>query len=81
MKILLEDQEYEGAPDEIIDELRKEHMYEFPNLEEYLEHMRDNFVRMTDIPLSLPQGTTEARAQAILEALDSIDAITILEDG
>jgi hypothetical protein len=43
--------------------------------------MRDSFVRLTDMPCPLPEGSLDVRARALLERLAEVDALEILEDG
>lgn len=83
MKIRIEEEVYEGSPADILDDLRQESFRkeDFPNTESFLRYMRNNFVRLTDMPCGLPKGSTEARARAMLERLADIDALEILEDG
>ncbi|NLV46665.1 MAG: hypothetical protein GXY07_19465, partial [Candidatus Hydrogenedentes bacterium] len=49
MKIIFEEEVFEGAPSEIIDDLREKNFRrdEFPNAESFLRCIRDRFVRLT----------------------------------
>lgn len=83
VKIIFEEEVFEGAPSEIIDDLREKNFRrdEFPNAESFLHCIRDNFVRLTDMPCPLPEGSLDVRARALLERLAEVDALEILEDG
>lgn len=83
VKIIFEEEVFEGAPSEIIGDLRGKNFRrdEFPNTESFLRCMRDRFVRLTDMPCLLPEGSLDVRARALLERLAEVDALEILEDG
>jgi hypothetical protein len=83
VKIIFEEEVFEGAPSEIIDDLREKNFRrdEFPSTESFLRCMRDSFVRLTDMPCPLPEGSLDVRARALLERLAEVDALEILEDG
>ena len=83
MKIILEEEVFEGAPSEIIDDLREKNFRrdEFPSTESFLRCMRDSFVRLTDMPCPLPEGSLDVRARTLLKRLAEIDALEILEDS
>ncbi len=53
----------------------------FPDIESFLRYMRDSFVRLTDMPCILPEGSTEGRARAMIERMAEVDALEILEDA
>lgn len=81
MKILMEEHSYEGSAQDIIEKMKQESLFggEYPDTVAYLEYMRETFVRMTGISCHLT-GPVEGRAQDMLAALASIDAITVLEE-
>ncbi len=81
MKIIFEDEVFEGTPSEIIDLFRRNSFDtdDFPDTAGFLRYMRNNFVRMTDIPFDLPDGDLDTRARAMLEKLSEIDALEIIE--
>ncbi len=83
VKIIFEEEVFEGAPSEIIDDLREKNFRrdEFPNAESFLRCIRDRFVRLTDMPCPLPEGSLDVQARALLERLAEVDALEILEDG
>ncbi len=83
MKIIFEDEVFEGTPSEIIDQFRREsfHVEDFPDSVSFLKFMHGNYVRMTDIPLELPDGDMDTRARAMINALAEIDALEIIEGG
>ena len=82
MKIIYEDEVYEGAPTEIIEEFRRESFDtdDYPDSAGFIRYMRNNFVRMTDMPCDLPDGNLDERARYMLERLADIDALEIIED-
>lgn len=81
MRIRIDEDTYEGSPADIIDDLREQsfHKDDFPNMESFLRHMRNNFTRLTDMPCELPEGNADVRAKAMLERLAEVDALEILE--
>lgn len=81
MKIIFEDEVFEGSPSEIIDQFRRDtfDVDDFPDSASFLRYMRNNFVRMTDMPFDLPDGDLDTRAKAMLEKLSEIDALEIIE--
>lgn len=83
MRIRIEEDVYEGSPADIIDDLREKnfHRDEFPDIESFLRYMRDSFVRLTDMSCTLPEGSTEVRARAMIERMAEVDALEILEDA
>ncbi len=83
MKIIFEDEVFEGTPSEIIDQFRRDSFKadDFPDSASFLQFMRNNYVRMTDIPFDLPDGDLDTKAKAMLEELADIDALEIIEDA
>ncbi len=81
MKIIFEDEVFEGTPSEIIDQFRRESfdVDDFPDSVSFLKFMRNNYVRMTDMPLELPDGDLDTRSRAMINALAEIDALEIIE--
>jgi len=45
-----------------------------------LQHMQNQFIRMTELACILPDGDLDARAKAMLERLADIDALEIIDD-
>ena len=82
MKIVFEEEVFEGTPSEIIDQLRDIAFDadDFPDCDSFLWYMQNNFVRLTGIPCDLPDGDTNTRAKAMLSKLAEIDAIMIVEE-
>ena len=74
---------YEGSPSGIVEQLWDGSFDReiFPNLERYISHIAQSFVRLTDIPCDLPHGSTDERAHALLLRLSEIDALEVLEDA
>lgn len=52
MKIQMEEEIYEGTPEEIAEAMRQNMFYpnEFASVEEYLTYMSETYERLTDIP-------------------------------
>ena len=83
MKIIFEDEIYEGTPSEIIDQFRRESfdVDDFPDSASFLRFMQNNFTRLTDMECDLPNGDLDKRAKAVLERLADIDALEIIDGG
>lgn len=82
MKILIEEDVYEGTPEEIMEQLwdgsfDKE---QFPDLDRYITYMSGNFERLTDIPCDMKGRTTDERARTLLLKLAEIDALEVIDD-
>ena len=82
MKIRIETEEYEGSPADIVEQLWEDSFdkHQFPELGRYIDYMAESFERMTDMPYSVPEGTLDERAYAVLMRLRDIDALEVLED-
>lgn len=83
MKIIFEDEVFEGAPSGIIDELRRRTFDSsaFADTVSFLKYMKDTFERMTELPCELPEGSLDERAEAMLRRLADIDALEIISGG
>ena len=81
MKILFEDEVFEGSPSEIVDQFRRKAFdgSAFSDTGSYLGHMRDTFEHMTEIPCVLPKGSLDERSEAMILRLADIDALEIIE--
>lgn len=81
MRIRIENDVYEGTPMEIMEQLWEGSFDQerYPNLEEYVRHLCENFTRMTDIPCRYERDV-HAQARALLAALAEIDALEVLTD-
>ncbi len=82
MKIRIEEEIYEGAPEDIAEQMRTNSFYpnEFRDAGEYVRHMAETFARMTDMPCPLPDGSIDYKARALFVRLSEVDALEILED-
>ena len=81
MKIIVEDEVFEGSPSEIIDQFRRKAFdgSAFSDTGSYLGYMRDTFERMTEMPCVLPKGSLDEQAEAMILCLADIDALEIIE--
>ena len=82
MKIRIEGDVFEGTPAELIDRFRRASFRaeDFPDSAGFLQHMQNQFIRMTELACILPDGDLDARAKAMLERLADIDALEIIDD-
>ena len=82
LKIQIEETVYEGPAVEIMDHLRDQTFdpTEFPDIESYICFLRSNVIRTTGMDCPLPEGGTEAQAQAMFRHLDKIGGLKLLED-
>ena len=55
MKIRIDERTYKGSGTEIMDQLRRQTFdpTEYPDVESYIWQLRSNFIRATDLDLSL----------------------------
>ena len=83
MKIIFEDEVFEGTPPEIIDQFRRKTFDSsaFADSVSFLQYMQDTFERMTELPCELPKGTLDERAEAMIQHLADIGALEIMEDA
>lgn len=83
MKILIDEDVFEGSPSEIMERLWDQSFDpdEFPDLDSYMRYLQGNIRRMADIPCDLSGGTRDEKALALFEKLQDIDALEILEMG
>ena len=81
MKIIFEDEVFEGTPSEIIDQFRRDSfdMDDFPDSASFLKFMRNNYVRLTDRECDLPDGSLDERANVMLEKLADIDVLELID--
>lgn len=82
MKIRIETEVYEGSPADIVEQLWEDSFdkEQFPDLGGYIDYMAESFERMTDMPCSVPDGTPDERAHAVLMRLQDIDALEVLDN-
>ena len=82
MKICIDERTYEGSGEEIMDQLRQQTFdpTEYPDTESYIQQLRGNFIRATDLDCPLPESGVERRAQAMFAHLAKPGALTILEE-
>ena len=80
MKIIFENEVYEGSPSDIIDQFRRESLNaeDFPNSVSFLRFMQNNYRRFTDRECDLPNGSLDVRAKVMLEKLADVDALEII---
>ncbi|MGI6175202.1 MAG: hypothetical protein ACOYJC_03360 [Christensenellales bacterium] len=81
MKIIFEEEVFEGTPSEIIDQFRRKTFDSsaFADSVSFLQYMRDTFERMTELPCELPSGTLDERAEAMIRHLADIGALEIID--
>ena len=82
MTIRIDERTYKGSGEEIMEQLRQQTFdpTEYPDTESYIQQLRTNFIRATDLECVLPDGDTERRAQAMFAHLAKAGALTILEE-
>ena len=82
MKICIDERTYEGSGAEIMEQLRQQTFdpTEYPDTESYIQQLRGNFIRATDLECVLPDGDTERQARAMFAHLAEAGALTILEE-
>ena len=82
MKICIDERTYEGSGEEIMEQLRQQTFdpTEYPDTESYIQQLRGNFIRATDLDCPLPESGVERRAQAMFSHLAKAGALTILEE-
>ena len=82
MKIQIEDTTYTGTGTEIMDCLRDRAFdpTEFPDTDTYIWFLQNNVIRTTGMECSLPDGSTERRARAMIKHLERIGALILLEE-
>ena len=82
MTIRIDERTYEGSAAEIMDQLRQQAFdpTEYPDTESYIQQLRANFIRATDLECVLPDGDTEQRARAMFAHLAKAGALMILEE-
>ena len=82
MKICIDEHTYEGSGTEIMEQLRQQTFdpTEYPDTESYIQQLRGNFIRATDLDCPLPDGDTERQARTMFAHLARAGALTILEE-
>ena len=82
MKICIDERTYKGSGAEIMEQLRQQTFdpTEYPDTERYIQQLRGNFIRATDLDCVLPESGVERRAQAMFAHLAKAGALTILEE-
>ena len=82
MKICIDERTYEGSGEEIMEQLRQQTFdpTEYPDTESYIQQLRGNFIRATDLECVLPDGDTERQARTMFAHLAKAGALTILEE-
>lgn len=82
MRIQIDEHIYTGSGVEIMEQLRQElwDTGEFPNVETYVEYLRQNYERMSGLECRLPKGNLELQARAMLYSLAEIGALELLEE-
>ena len=82
MKICIDERTYDGSGEEIMEQLRQQTFdpAEYPDTESYIQQLRSNFIRATDLECDLPESGVERQAQAMLTHLAKAGALTILEE-
>ncbi len=82
MKIRIDERTYEGSGKEIMEQLRQQTFdpTEYPDTESYIQQLRSNFIRATDLDCPLPESGVERRARAMFAHLARAGALTILEE-
>lgn len=77
MKVIIDEELYEGTAVEILDKLkeRKFDLDDCPDTESYICFLQNNVIRMTDRACDLPDGSTERRAAVMIDRLESIGAL------
>ena len=82
MKICIDERTYEGTGAEIMEQLRQQTFdpTEYPDTESYIQQLRSNFIRATDLECDLPESGIERQARAMFTHLAKAGALTILEE-
>lgn len=82
MKIKIEEEIYEGAPAEIMEQLwERSFDYElFSDLDKYMDYLGETFERVTEQPCDTLVGTTDERAHMLILRLADIDALEVLKN-
>lgn len=53
----------------------------FPNTESFIWQLQADFIRFTDLPCPLPDGSVEDQARAMLAHFESVGALEVLDGG
>ena len=82
MKIRIDERIYEGTGEEIMEELRQQTFdpTEYPDTESYIQQLRGNFIRATDLDCPLPESGVDRQARAMFAHLAKAGALTIMEE-
>ena len=80
MKVRIEERDYIGTATEIMDALKAETPRKFTSTASYIRFVQDNLQRMTGQPCTLDGGSTELRAQSLIQRLAAIDALEVIEE-
>ena len=82
MKICIDEHTYEGSGTEIMEQLRQQTFdpTEYPDTESYIQQLRSNFIRATDLNCPLPESGVERRAQAMFAHLAKAGVLIIEEE-
>lgn len=80
LKVRIEDRDYRGTPEEILDQLRMEADRGIPTVAEYIRFVQDNIQRMSGQPCTLDGGSTEKRALSLIRRLEALYALEVMEE-
>lgn len=83
MRIQIDEDIYTGSAVEIMEQLRQQvfDTGDFPDVETYIWHLRQNYERMTNLRCDLPKGNIELQARAMFYSLAEIGALQLLEEA
>ena len=82
MKICIDERTYEGTGEEIMEQLRQQTFdpTEYEDTAQYIQQLRSNFIRATDLACDLPASGVEQQARAMFSHLARAGALEILEE-
>ena len=82
MKISIDERTYEGSATEIMEQLRQQTFdpTEYPDTASYIQQVRSNFIRATDLECELPNAGVERQARVMFTNLAKAGAREILEE-
>ena len=83
MKICIDEHTYEGSGTEIMEQLRQQTFdpTEYPDTESYIQQLRGNFIRATDLECDLPETGVERQARAMIDRLAKVGSLEVIDDG
>ena len=82
MRIRIEEREYEGSGEEIMEQLRLENEPErIPDAGSYVQYLCANFTRTTGLTCALPEVGVEERARMMIQRLAHAGGLLLLDES